>query len=286
VLVARHEPEISGTTDVADHPELAERRTTRELDGVPTTGWFADDLTLAELKTVRARERIPRLRPGSARYDGCFEVPTFAEAIDLRARLSAELGREIGLYAETKRPTYFRARGLPLEQRLVDALRSAGLDGGRAPVFVQSFEVGSLTALAGELDVPLVQLLGAVDARPRDFVLSGDERTYADLAAPRGLLGIAAYARAVGPPKELVVPRDDAGSSRPPTRFVEHAHAAGLLVHPYTFRPENAFLPLELRSSADPAEPGDLASELRRFAALEVDGVFTDVPGEAVAALA
>ena len=285
VLVARHEPEISGTTDVADHPELAGRMTTKELDGVPTTGWFAEDLTVAELKTLRARERIPQLRPRNTRFDGHFEVATLQEVIWLRDRLASELGREIGIYPEIKHPTYFRAQGMPLEEPLVEALRSAGLGGAGAPVFVQSFEVGTLAALANELDVPLVQLLDAPDARPHDFVVSGDERTYGDLAQPAGLIGIAAYARAVGPPKDYVVPRAADGSWLPPTPFVAHAHAAGLLVHPWTFRPENAFLPLELRSSRDPADHGDLGAELRRFAALGVDGVFTDSPRTALDAL-
>ncbi len=268
VLVARHEPEISGTTDVADHAEFAPRRTTREIDGTATTGWFAEDFTLAELKTLRARERIPRVRPRNTAYDGRFEVPAFHEVLDLRERLSDELGREVGIYPETKHPTYLRELGLPLEEPLVDALRRSGLDRDGAPVFVQSFEAGSLKLLAGELQVPLVQLLGV-------------RRTPADLATPAGLRGIAAYARGLGPSKDLIVPRDAAGNSLPATTLVEDAHAAGLLVHPYAFRAENLFLPLELRSSEDPAEYGDLAAEVRQFLALGVDGLFTDNPDRA-----
>ena len=287
VLVARHEPEISSTTDVAAHPEFAARRTAKLVDGVEETGWFTEDFTLAELKTLRARELLPQLRPRSAAYDGRFDVPTLQEVIDLRERLSNELGRELGIYPETKHPTYFREQGLPLEQPLVEALRRNRLDRGRAPVFVQSFEPGSLKALARELELPLVQLLGAKQARPYDLVTSGDPRTYADLAQPAGLSDIAAYADATGPPKHYIVPRDAAGGSAAPTSFVDDAHAAGLLVHPYTFRAENVFLPLELRSSTDrtaAADHGDLAAEVRQFLALGVDGLFTDHPAEAVAA--
>jgi glycerophosphoryl diester phosphodiesterase len=259
VLVARHEPEIAATTDVADHPEFAARRTTKELAGRERAGWFAEDFTLAELKTLRARERIPHLRPRNAVYDGRFEIPTLQELIDLRARLSDELGRAIGIYPETKHPTYFRSQGLALEPPLVAALRANGLDGADAPVFLQSFDPASLKLLAGAVRAPLVQLLTSAPAR--------DE-----------LRAIAEYARAVGAPKRLLVPRDADGRSLPPTPFVDDAHAAGLLVHPFTFRAENEFLPLELRSSADPAAHGDLAAELRQFLALGVDGYFTDYP--------
>jgi glycerophosphoryl diester phosphodiesterase len=284
VLVARHEPEISTTTDVADHPEFAARKTTKPLDGVPTTGWFTEDFTLAELKTLRAKERIPVLRPQNTAFDGKFEIPTFQEVIDLRKRLSHELRREIGIYPETKHPTYFRNLGLPLEERLVWALRRNGLDRKQAPVFVQSFEVGNLQALEHVLRVPLVQLFGAKTARPYDFVTSGDPRTYADLATPAGLASVAGYASGAGPSKDYVVPRDATGRSLPPTTFVRDAHRAGLVVHPYTFRAENTFLPLELRSSADPAAYGDLAAEVRQFFDLGVDGLFTDNPDRAVAA--
>jgi glycerophosphoryl diester phosphodiesterase len=284
VLVARHEPEISTTTDVADHPEFASRKTTKRLDGVRTTGWFTEDFTLAELKTLRAKERIAQLRPQNTAYDGQFEIPTFQEVIDLRKRLSRELRREIGIYPETKHPTYFRDLGLPLEERLVWALRRNRLDRRNVPVFVQSFEVGNLRALQHVLRVPLVQLFGAKTARPYDFVVSGDSRTYAELATPAGLAFVSGYADGAGPSKDYIVPRDAAGGSLPPTAFVADAHRAGLVVHPYTFRAENTFLPLELRSSANPAEYGNFAAEVRQFFALGVDGVFTDNPDKAVAA--
>jgi glycerophosphoryl diester phosphodiesterase len=257
VLVARHENEISGTTDVAARPEFAGRRTTKTIDGASLTGWFTEDFTLAELKTLRARERIPDLRPANAEYDGRFDIPTFEEVLGLRAQLSAELGRAVGIYPETKHPSHFRGEGLALEPPLVRAIAAHGLDDADAPVFVQSFERGSLEAVRRELSVPLVQLLGARSAAAAD------------------LADIARYADAVGPAKDHIV-RDPG--------FVADAHAAGLLVHPYTFRRENAFLPPELRSSDDPAEPGDLAAELERFRALGVDGAFTDNADLAVAA--
>jgi glycerophosphoryl diester phosphodiesterase len=279
VLVARHEPEIGGTTNVADHPEFASRRTTKVIDGVTFEGWFTEDFTLRELKTLRAKERIPALRPANTAYDGKFEVPTFQEVLDLRERLSRKLRRPLGVYPETKHPTYFRSLGLPLEPALVRTLERNRLNRRGAPVFVQSFETGNLIALDRRLDVPLVQLLGAPGTKP-----VGDTRTYAELATPAGLRGIARYAEGVGPSKDYIVPRNANGSSGTPTRFVDDAHAARLKVHPYTFRRENSFLPLELRSSADPAGIGDLRAELRQFFALGVDGVFTDNPDIGVAA--
>jgi glycerophosphoryl diester phosphodiesterase len=284
VLVARHEPEISTTTDVADHPEFASRRTTKVIDGTTFTGWFTEDFTLAELKTLRAKERIPDLRPRNTKYDGRFEIPTFQEVIDLRARLSRRHHREIGIYPETKHPTYFRSIGLPLEEPLVRALRANGLDGADAPVFVQSFEVGNLRALDTQIDAPLVQLFGSKTSRPADFVASGDPRTYADLATPAGLAFVATYADGVGPSKDYIVPRDSMNCSLPPTSFVDDAHAAGLVVHPYTFRAENNFLPCELRTSDVLAEYGMFAREVRQFIALGVDGLFTDHPDLAVEA--
>lgn len=283
VLVARHEPEISGTTDVAGRPEFADRQTTKNLDGVDVTGWFTEDFTLAELKTLRAVERIPDVRQENTVYDGRFEIPTFQEVLDLRARLSDELGREIGVYPETKHPTYFAAQGKPLEPALVAALDENGLNRADAPVFVQSFETTNLRALDGELQVPLVQLLSATGA-PFDLVAAGDPGTYADLVTPAGLADIASYADGIGPDKNMVIARDAAGNLGAPTGLVDAAHAQGLLVHPYTFRNENQFLPADLRSSADPAAYGDTFAEYAAFFAAGVDGVFSDNPDTAVEA--
>jgi glycerophosphoryl diester phosphodiesterase len=284
VLVARHENEISGTTDVAARAEFADLRTTKVIDGLSITGWFTEDFTLAELKTLRAKERIPELRQRNTIYDGRYQVPTLQEVIDLTRHLSRELDRQIGIYPETKHPSYFRSIGLQLERPLVRTLRRNGLDDEEAKVFVQSFETANLKALDRRLDVPLVQLFGAPATRPYDFVVSGDPRTYADLATREGLADVAAYADGVGPSKDYIVPRDAAGRSLAPTSFVEDAHAAGLQVHPYTFRNENTFLPLELRSSADPAAYGNAFAEYEQFFGLGVDGLFSDNPDTALEA--
>jgi glycerophosphoryl diester phosphodiesterase len=285
VLVARHENEIGGTTDVAAHPEFASRRTTKTIDGNPLTGWFTEDFTLAELKTLRAKERLPLVRQRNTIYDGRFEVPTFQEIIDLTQRLSRELDREIGIYPETKHPTYFRSLGLPLEPGLVSTLRRNGLAGRNAKVFVQSFETTNLRALDKELDVPLVQLLDTPTQQPFDLVGTSDHRTYADLATAAGLREVARYADGVGPSKNYIVPRAADGSSLSPTTFVADAHTAHLVVHPYTFRNENQFLPLELRLGGDPNDYGNAIAEDRQFFGLGVDGLFTDNSDTAVEAL-
>jgi len=284
VLVARHENEVGGTTDVADHPEFADRRVTKTIDGVTLTGWFTEDFTLAELRTLRAKERIPAIRQRNTLYDGRYQVPTLQEVIDLSRKLSRELDRPIGIYPETKHPTYFRTIGLPLEEPLVRTLRRNDLDDRRDEVFVQSFEVSNLKWLDERIDVPLVQLLGGPTTRPYDFVVSGNPRTYAEMATPDGLRHIARYADGVGPSKDYIVPRDATGRSLPPTTFVADTHRAGLLVHPYTFRNENTFLPLELRTSADPTAYGKAFAEYDQFFALGVDGLFSDNVDTAVEA--
>jgi glycerophosphoryl diester phosphodiesterase len=280
-LVARHENEIGGTTDVAGHPEFAGRRTTKTIDGVQVTGWFTEDFTLAELRTLRARERLPDLRPDNTAFDGLYQVPTLQEVIDLAKRAG------VGIYPETKHPTYFDSVGLSLEEPLVATLDANGYRGRNAPVFIQSFEVGNLKELNRRTRVPLVQLLDET-GRPYDFVVAGDPRSYAELATPEGLAEIATYADGVGPSKNLIVPRDAAGKLLDPTGLVRDAHRAGLVVHPWTFRKENSFLPAEFRQG-DPASPqflgatGDLPAELRLFFGLGVDGLFSDNADTAVA---
>ncbi|SDC88113.1 glycerophosphodiester phosphodiesterase [Actinokineospora iranica] len=285
VLVARHEPEIGGTTDVAKRPEFAARKATKALDGVSVTGWWTEDFTLAELRTLRAVERIPDVRQENTIHNGRHQVPTFQEVVDLSRRLSRELGREIGVYPETKHPTYFRGLGLELEPKLVEVLERNGMNRPNAKVFVQSFEVSNLKALRKRLRVPLIQLTSASGA-PYDFVASGDPRKYADLLTPAGLREIAEYAYGIGPAKDQVIPRDATGGLAAPTALVGDAHAAGLKVHPYTFRAENSFLPPRLRTSTVGSDYGDLFTELSAFWAAGVDGVFTDNPDIAVASRA
>jgi glycerophosphoryl diester phosphodiesterase len=245
------------------------------LDGVPTTGWFTEDFTLRELKTLRAVERIPQIRQRNTLYNGRYQIPTFQEVIDLAKRASREYHRRIGIAPETKHPTYFRRQGLPLEPALVRTLIRNGLNRPNSGVYLQSFEVSNLIALRSQLRVNLVQLTSASGA-PYDFVAAGDPRTYKDLTTPAGLRQVARYADVLGPDKTQIVPRDASGTSQAPTTLVRDAHRAGLAVVPYTFRNENTFLPAELRSSADPAAYGNAFAEYAQFFALGVDGLFSD----------
>ncbi|SDO60057.1 glycerophosphodiester phosphodiesterase [Geodermatophilus sp. DSM 45219] len=282
VLVARHENEISGTTDVAERPEFADRRTTKVIDGVELTGWFTEDFTLAELRTLRAVERLPGIREENTLYDGLYEVPTLDEVLELREELSRELRRDIGVYIETKHPTYFDGIDLSLEEPLVEDLDEAGLDRRSSPVFVQSFETANLLELDEVVDVPLVQLMSNTGA-PADLVAAGDPRTYADLATAEGLAEIGEYADGVGPDKNLVIPREDDGTLGEPTSFVADAHAADLLVHPYTFRNENEFLPADLRDPGEePSDYGQAIDEQLAYWEAGVDGLFTDNPDTGV----
>lgn len=279
VLVLRHEPEIGATTDIAAHPEFADRRTTKTVDGVAHQGWFVDDLTLAELRTLHAVERIPAVRRENTLYDGRHRIATFDELLELRARLSAETGRDIGLFPEIKHSSWFASRGLPIEPALVDALDRAGLNRPGSPVWVQSFETANLAALRGALRVGLVQLLDDHGA-PADLVAAGDPRTYVDMATPAGFAGIARYADAVGPAKALT----DA-------LLVSEAHDFGLAVLVFTLRNENCFLPADLRRPGPDGlmrdnDFGDAFAEYERYFRLGVDGVFSDHPDTAVAARA
>ncbi len=280
VLVCRHESEIGSTTDIAGHPEFVDRRTTKTIDGRRMRGWFVEDFTFAELRTLRARERLPGIRPDNTRFDGHYPVPTFGGVLALAARLSDELGRTIGVCPETKHPSYFAGLGLALEPPLVAALRGAGMDRADAPVFVQSFEVANLRALAGQLAVPLVQLVETSGA-PADLAAAGDPRGYRDLVTPDGLAEVAEYAHAIGPDKDQVIDPDGVAST-----LVADAHAVGLAVHVYTFRNENRFLPPALRSGAGPNAPGDSVGELARFLHAGVDAVFCDHPDAGVRARA
>jgi glycerophosphoryl diester phosphodiesterase len=284
VLVARHENEISGTTDVADHPEFADRRTTRSIDGAEVTGWFTEDFTLAELKTLRARERLADLR--TTEYDGRFEIPTLEEILDLLTEANGRVRgerRPVGLYPETKHPSYFGGIGLPLEEPLVEALHRRGWRTADDPVFIQSFEVANLKKLRGMTRLPLVQLV-APSGRPPDLARAGDPRTYAELVTPEGLAEIATYARGIGVHTSLVLPPDDRGELGAPTSLVSDAHRAGLVVHVWTLRAENAFLPPSLQRGDAPGRIGDMQREAVLFLEAGVDGFFTDHPDLGVAA--
>lgn len=280
VLVARHENAISETTDVADHPEFGNRRTIRTIDGEEVTDWFTEDFTLAELKTLRARERLPQLRPANASYDDRYDIPTFDEIITLAKSVGRKHDRVIGIYPETKHPTYFASIGLPHQGPLLAALNAAGWNSAEAPVFVQSFEVGNLKALNAISDVRLVQLVQE-EGGPADLPDIG----YTNMLTKGGVRAIASYADAIGPQKSLVIPVGENGQLDEPTNLVEWAHEAGLLVHPWTFRAENYFLPGDLRRGDLPEERGDMAGEIDAFIAAGIDGLFSDQPGLAVEAL-
>uniref|UniRef100_UPI003D7424EA glycerophosphodiester phosphodiesterase n=1 Tax=Micromonospora haikouensis TaxID=686309 RepID=UPI003D7424EA len=284
-LVARHENEISGTTDVAAHPEFAARKATKTIDGVSVTGWFTEDFTLAELRTLRAKERLPQVRVANTAFDGKLPVPILQEVIDLARTESKARGRTIGVYPETKHPSYFASIGLPLEERLVAVLKTNKLTHRNDPVIIQSFETANLRKLDKLTDVKLAQLLDA-SGRPYDFTLAGDPRTYADLATASGLKWIAGYADGVGANKNLIVPRDAAGKLLAPTALIRDAHRLKLVVHAWTFRAENQFLPADFRIGADPNARGDITAEYELFYGLGLDGVFADQPDTAVAARA
>jgi len=305
VLIARHEPMLGMTTDVADRPEFADRKTKRIMDGVEITDWFASDFTLAEIKQLRAKQQMSE-RDQS--MNGRFQVPTLQEVIDLAKAESARIGRVVGIYPETKHPTFHRAIGLALEDRLLEALAAAGWTEASAPVIVQSFEVANLKYLRPKTGIRLVQLidasgldaagnivLKAPSAQPYDFVASGDGRTYKDLVTKAGLSEIRTYADGVAPWKPYILPtrqidRDQDGKPDdlnndgqiderdrmllPPTSLVRDAHDLGLFVHTWTFRSEPH------RLAADYA--GDPAKEYEAFYALGIDGVFSDFPDTAM----
>lgn len=275
VLVARHDTELSDTTDVAAHDEFADRKRSKTVDGRLVSGWFVEDFTLAELRTLRAKERLPGLRPANARYDGLWQVPTFAEIVALVRAKQAETGRTVGLYPELKHPTFLlQDTGIDVVDLFVRALEEAGLPDAGIPLYVQSFEVGPLQRLSTMIDTPLVQLV-SVEGGPADE----PGMTYAAMLTPAGLADIAKYADAIGAEAPLVV-----GADGKPTGFVERAHEAGLKVHAWTLRKENAFLPPPLRVGGEAAGQGNYAAAWSMLAAAGVDGLFTDDPGLATRA--
>ncbi|WP_332682258.1 glycerophosphodiester phosphodiesterase [Bosea sp. (in: a-proteobacteria)] len=306
VLVARHEPMLSGTTDVSTRPEFAARKTMKKVDGVETNDWFAGDFTLAEIKTLRARQAFA---DRDQSHNGKFEIPTLQQVIDLAKAESARTGRTIGIYPETKHPIFHAAIGLPLEDRLLDALKAAGWTQKSAPVIIQSFETANLKYLRGKTELRLVQLVDAdgVDKdggivltapfdKPYDFVVTGDKRSFKDLVTAEGLKEIRTYADGVGPWKPYILagkqvigedgkPRDLNSDGKideqdrvliAPSNVVRDAHAAGLFVHSWTFRSEPKRLASDFK--------GDPAAEYKAFLALGIDGLFSDFPGTAVKA--
>ncbi|WP_406265102.1 glycerophosphodiester phosphodiesterase [Streptomyces sp. NBC_00191] len=275
-LVCRHENDITGTTDVAAHPEFASRKTTKSIDGVSLTGWFTEDFTLAELKTLRAKERIPATRQENTLYDGRWTIPTFEEVLRWAEKEGRRRGRPVWLHVETKHPTYFRGLGLGLEEPLARLLRRYGRDRRNSPVFLQSFEPSSIQRLAKLVSSPRVVLLSGASSRPWDFVVAGDPRTVADLVKPEGLQWIASYAQGIGPTLDLIIPKDASGKLGTPTTLVADAHAEGLILHPYTMRNENAFLPADFRRGTDPNAYGDVFGAFKIYFETGIDGIFTD----------
>lgn len=274
-LIARHDNQLDLTTDIASRPEFADRRTTKDIDGQRLTGWFSEDFTLAEIKRLRAIERLPALRPANRRFDGQFEVPTLREILELVRAQERLVNRRVGLYPETKHPSYFAEQGLQMETALLELLTEYGYLHRDDPVFIQSFEVSNLQRLRSLTSLPLVQLI-ADSGRPYDVARGNGTLTYDEMLSAAGLADIARYAAAIGPNKERITALDANGVATGPDPLVAQAHDAGLAVHAYTFRAENAFLPPALRQGAEQTAWGDVATEIGAYLAAGVDGVFAD----------
>jgi glycerophosphoryl diester phosphodiesterase len=278
------------STNVWELPQYAGRLTVKTLDGTRVGGWWVEDFTAAEIRAdVRAQERLRDVRVGNNAFNNQFVIPTLQEVIDLAKAKSIETGRTIGVYPETKHPTYFAAHAaanglMSMEDRLVQILHASYGNSASAPVFIQSFEVGNLRYLNGQTNIRIAQLLNG-SGRPFDFMEANDPRSYADLASRQGLDFINDYADGVGANTNLMIPLVN-GRLGTPTTLVADAHDLGLAVHGWTFRAENSFLPNEFDSSADPASFGNMAGQIQAFLRLGMDGFFTDQPDLGVAALA
>ncbi len=283
VLVVRHENEISGTTDVASRPEFADRKVTKFVDGVPYSGWFTEDLTLEEIKTLRVRERLPQLRPQNIRLAHSEQILTFDEVLTIAEEASRARDEPIGVYVETKHPTYFASIGLDLNDLLIADLERRGVNRAGAKIVIQSMETANLKALRDRTPLTIIQLMDRQGA-PYDFVAVRDPRTYWLMRKPPELEKIAAYADGIGPNKSQVIKRDIRYRLAKTTKLVKRAHALGLLVHIWTMRNENNFLPTDLRLGRDKAAHGDAVGEYLRFFDAGVDGVFSDYTATAVAA--
>ena len=284
VLVIRHENELSCSTDGARRPEFAHRYTTKQVSGRTVTGWFVEDFDLAEVKTLRAIERFPLTRTGSARSDGVHQVATFDELLLLVQAESRNVGRTIGVYAELKRSTYFAGLGLPLEPAVLSSLRDHGLDRPNSQVHVQSFEISPLRWLRERSGVRLSQLV-AVSGAPADCQASGDPTTYDDLVTPSGLRAVSRYADVLAVAKDRLIPQTSTTGPAPGAKqLVEDAHLAGMRVLAYSVRNENRFLAQCYRTSSEPDAFGDVLGETRALLGLGVDGLFTDHPDTSVLA--
>lgn len=282
VLVDRHEPEVSGTTDVAERPEFADRRTTKQVDDRSVTGWFVEDFTLEELRTLRAKERLGDLRPESAAYGGRFRVPTFEEVLQARTELSRASGRTIGIIPEIKHPTYLHALGFDPEAEVTRVVQAHGLGRPDAPVWVQSFELTALKGLREKGYRGRSTFLTTANGTPYDLREQGT--TYAELTTAEGMRELSAWVDGLSPGKDQVIPWNQDATLGEPTGFVRDAHAAGLKVTPWTFRSENAFLPADYRNGDGPAAHGRIVDEVVAYLEAGVDGVFCDQPDVCVGA--
>ena len=288
-LVDRHEPEISGTTDVAAHPEFASRKTTKKLDGVDVTGWFTEDFTLAELRTLRAKERLATVRQRNTIYDGLYQVPTYEEVLRLRERLSKKYRRTIGIIPEIKHSTYFHDKGLVPEPQVVALTEKYGLNKRNAPMWIQSFEITNLKDLRFRHGYKASSTFlawtgtGPLDG-PYDLISKGDKRLYQDWMTPKGLKEISRFANGVGPEKFFVIPKKADGTLGQPTSLVGDAHRLGLKVVPWTFRNENQFMAKDLQKGTNPADYGKAIEEQVAYLRTGLDGLFTDNPDTGVVA--
>lgn len=278
-LVCRHENEISLTTDVAKRKEFENRKITKKIDGKLVTGWFTEDFTLAEIKTLRCIERLPELRNANCRFDEMFTIPTFQEVLELRSIKSLEKGRVIGVYPETKHPSYYKALGYDFNKPLLKLLNEEGLNKHNSPVYIQSFETENLKQLSKLTAVKLIQLL-AKDGGPYDKQ-SGYTKTYDSMATPDGLSDIYSYAVGIGPEKTMIFPIDENGNTQKITSLLTDAKNAKLKVHPWTFRLENHFLANEykaksLKDNIIDKDPGYLVAEIKAYFDLDIDGIFCD----------
>lgn len=285
VLVARHDASLFATTDVAEHPEFADRRTTRVIDGDELDDWFVEDFTFDELRTLRARERFRKVRRANTTYHGQLLIPSLDEVLTLVALESTFLDRTVGVLIELKHAAHYAEQGLDVVAPLLATLRDHGVDHERSRVMVMCFEPTVLRQIAAQSTVGIIQLLDK-KGRPADLAAAGEKIRYADLLTPAGLSAIREYAQGIGVHKELVLERDEDGRTSGVGRVVTDAHSAWLTVHVWTLRVENRWLPLELRSDDRPGHHGDLAAEARMMLEAGVDGLITDNPDIVLAARA